>query len=411
MSETTLFGIVDCVGRLKVKAMNSQFLNVHTAVGFCNYLYVTDYSMTTWPNLPDFNWESGFGDVFLHQRAADSLLKEFVVESTKLLLGSPLHPDGEPVAVCPRRVLHQALRRLDDQHLHIKIGIEMEFYLFKETEGRLDPIVDYDTDYDFVSTFGHLNQWSELKELLEASPISCEGLKCEAGKGQMEITLAYTDALTVADQVLVAKQIIKTFFAGRGLLASFMAKPSIDDASSGFHLHVSLHAGQDGQPVPCTSPQAQNFIAGILSRLSDWMCFYAPNHNSYKRLRSNSWVPVDHSIGMDNRTSTIRIIHDAKGHFEFRLPGSDTNIYLTIAALIYSGISGLQNNAARQAFEAVRGLPSFSEAVDFFRSSGEVLEQLGTTAHAHYSQFFKNELLSFNNYISDVELRRYLKHA
>ena len=73
---------------------------------------------------------------------------------------------------------------------------------------------------------------------------------------------------------------------------------------------------------------------------------YAPTVNSYKRLVDGYWAPTKVSWGVDNRTVAARVIPgSAKStRLEMRVPGSDVNPYLAVAACVASGIYGIEHS-------------------------------------------------------------------
>lgn len=407
----TIIGIIDCIGRLKVKTISEE--QAQHRIGFCNYLYTTDYNMKTWDNYDTFNWRKGFGDVFVNMKTKNTTTSLRTLDNgQQLYLGNASYSSGEEVDICPKNILAAAVRKLSKLNLRLKVGVELEFYLFYAgSDSPPKPIVDYDTDYDYIQLNQMFEYWDELKVLLHQADIRMEGIKCECGKGQIELTMVYGDAEQIADNVIIAKHMIKAFFLRKGLTASFMAKPSIDDAGSGLHLHLTMHDIHNDLVLSGEDNRWKPFVLGIVQQVNEWMCFYAPNHNSYKRLKNRSWAPVNTSLETDNRSSMIRIISEEKGHFEFRLPGADVNIHLTLAAIIHSGISGMDAYPSAGEVLFKNHLANFQEAVTNFHRSAIVRDSLGPEIHQHYSQFYLNESNSLNELISDTELRRYLRHA
>src|ERR1700719_565227 len=124
-----------------------------------------------------------------------------------------------------------------------------------------------------------------------------------------------------------------------------------EDGSSG-HSHMSLwdcnrernvfwDEGADGH----MSATMRHFLAGVLSKLPEFLALYAPVINSYKRYVEGTWAPLNTTWGMDNRTCSIRIINNGKRaiRLENRVPGADANFYLVFAGMLASGLYGIEN--------------------------------------------------------------------
>lgn len=408
--KSAIVGIVDSLGRLKVKNLVTQKKvdnNKTTDYKFCNYLYVTDYNMSFNDQSPIFNTSLGYGDVKVVVDNEDS--RTLNINGDHDFYFGTVYNNDKLLNICQRNILEKALKQLNLKNIYVKAGVELEFYVYKMKGDSYDgeKIVDYDTDYDFNQTISYHDLWDQLFELLSGAKIPVEGMKCECGYGQFEINLRYTDAAKVADDVVLAKHLIKVYLAEKGYNCTFMAKPDINDSGSGMHVHLSLH-NKDGNRI-CNDSYKQ-FWLGILHYLNDWLYFYAPNINSYKRLSNGSWTPVKSDFANDNRMSAIRLINEPKDRFEFRVPGADASIYLVMTAVIYSGLAGIHNDCLN--LDTNKNiLLSFSEAILAFKNSSLVKESLGSEVHEHFYTIAQNEILSFSKHITDFELKRYFKHC
>jgi len=397
--------IVDPFGRLKVKVISNDL--VVNSIKFCNYLYDTSYDMKPSGKSTYFNWDKGFGDITAE---VDSSSKRSL-NSSELMFCIPTNGQGDPLDICPRNMLLAAIRKLSDYDLELKVGVELEFYLLKQQPSSHNDysnyeVNDYDGDYDFQQTMKIGNDWPQLQDALLSAGVEVEGYKSECGRGQIEINLRYGEALHHADNVIVAKHVIKDFYAEKGLICTFMAKPNINDAGSGLHTHISLHSRLTSEPAPATT--VDRAIDGVISRVKEWMPFYAPNINSYKRFSEGYWAPTEVTKGSDDRTSMIRVIEDTTYRFEFRLPGADANIYLVLVGLIYSICDGLDLTVEEGTKKIDRNLYAASNT---FGRSRTVAGYIGEAAQAHYLNLFISEFELANNVVSSCELERYLKHA
>ena len=90
--------------------------------------------------------------------------------------------------------------------------------------------------------------FAEISHLCQAQDIAIDTLTSELGRGQFEITFSPKhDLVTVAEDILVFKYLVKSLAKSFGVRASFMAKPLTGDAGNGMHVHASLlnEAGQN----------------------------------------------------------------------------------------------------------------------------------------------------------------------
>jgi len=402
-----ILGIVDPIGRLKVKSLLYNFIgeNTYFESNFCNYLYNTDYGMNPTDNSALFNWESGFGDITV---SADLSKARKIGSNNKFVFGN-VNRDGQPLEICPRNIFNEAINTLYKRGVELFVGVELEFYVFKNNIEKEDDIheaqlVNYDTDYDFLQTISVEKYWEPISKLLVEAEIELEGMKCECGQGQIEINLKYGDAVTIAENVILSKHLIKNYFASQGLFCTFMAKPNSNDAGSGLHIHCSLKL--HGRDLSIDDSYFQRFVQNVTNGINDWLCFYAPNLNSYKRHIPNMWAPIDLSSSLDKRTSAVRVIKSKdNGRFELRVPGADANIFLAITAIIYSGIFDDQKKTKKSLCS------TFEKSIFNFKNSEYIKEILGDVVHSHYYNIFLQEYSSNKLVITDYEYKRYFANA
>jgi glutamine synthetase len=197
-----------------------------------------------------------------------------------------------------------------------------------------------------------------------------------------------------------------------------MAKYAHGQAGSGCHLHLSLWLGEESA-FAGGSDAFRWFLGGWLAHTPEFMVFYAPTVNSYKRYEDQSWAPTRLAWSRDNRTAGFRVVgHGPSLRIECRIPGADVNPYLAFAASLASGLDGIEKRMEPPpVFEgdvyAARNLPrvpySLGEAVDRFESSAFVRESLGAEVAEHYSHFYRTEQRAFERAVTDWERRRYFE--
>ncbi|MGE0009564.1 MAG: glutamine synthetase family protein [Candidatus Babeliales bacterium] len=338
-----------------------------------------------------------------------------------------------PHAGDPRYILKQTLDEAAALGYDFLVGPELEFFIFKEENGKRVP---YDSNNYCASsnTITDDSMRAMLLTVLQAVGIPVEKLHHEVAPGQYEVSIAYNNALKMADFVVMAKHTLKALLASEKLEATFMPKPLGDKNGSGMHIHFSLWDKETAQNL-FYNPQdqyrlsslAKSFIAGVLYHAPALTLIFNPTVNSYKRLVPGFEAPIYICCGQKNRSALIRLPetgdHASAIRAEIRSPDGHTNPYLAFAGILKAGLDGIANNRtlpeifntnlyriSAQALEekGISTLPhSFETAINVFASSELMQDLLGATAHAQYVQAKRKELHDFNATITDWEYQKY----
>ncbi len=204
-------------------------------------------------------------------------------------------------------------------------GSEIELYLFNETYDSarakhyhdLQPIGQYNEDYHIFQGTKEDGLVGAICRALDGSGVPVEFSKGEAGLGQQEINLRYTDALTQCDRNILYKHAAKEIAYAQGKAVTFMAKWDEKHTGSSTHIHLSLwnHEGTQSQfsgttqlgPVQA-SDTFRYFLGGWMKRAREFAVCYAPYVASYKRYQSRSWAPTGIAWSYDNRTAGFRVV-------------------------------------------------------------------------------------------------------
>ena len=266
--------------------------------------------------------------------------------------------------------------------------------------------------------------------------VELEGYMREHGPGMYELNMRYSDVLGAADRTLLFKNGVKEICYQMGYMASFMAKwHDQEDGSSG-HTHMSLwdrkrernlfwDEGADGH----MSATMRHFLAGVLSKLPEFLALYAPVINSYKRYVEGTWTPLYTTWGMDNRSCAVRVINNGRRaiRIENRVPGADANFYLVFAAMLASGLYGIEQRLelpARidgdacdpaQLAQALQGgqigslARNLTAATDLFERSEVAREYLGHDFVEHFVVTRRWEVQEYEKAVTNWERRRYLE--
>ncbi|MCL4293293.1 MAG: glutamine synthetase family protein [Acidimicrobiia bacterium] len=435
--DTVVVCFPDMQGRLVGKRVMGGYFCDHVAaegVECCNYLLALDVDMTPLPGYRFADWDQGYGDV----RAVPDLSTLRTVpwlERTALVLCDVVDVDtAEPIEVSPRQVLRRQVERAAAAGLEVMIGSELEFFLFRDSyddaaaTGFRDvhPHSDVIEDYHVLQTTRDEYVIRAIRNGMDAAGIPVEFSKGEAGRGQHEINLRYTGALTMADRHAVYKNGVKEIAALAGRSVTFMAKYTADDVGSSCHIHSSVRDASTGRSLMWSdddpdhlSPTFRGWLGGITASGRELAWMFAPTVNSYKRYQAESWAPTALAWGVDNRTCGYRLVGRHDGfRLESRIPGADANPYLAFAAIIAGGLHGIEH--ALEPPEPFRGnayaddsLPrvpaTLGEAIGELERSEVAAKAFGPDVHHHLVNTARQEWLAFNRSVTDWERRRYFE--
>jgi glutamine synthetase len=277
------------------------------------------------------------------------------IDPTARMFCDILTPDGQPAAADPRNVLRRALAKANDLGFSFYIHPEIEFYLLKSSQiGPEGPVpVDKAGYFDNVPGGTAHDFRRRAVSMLEQLGISVEFSHHEGGPGQNEIDLRYADALTMADNIMTFRTVIKEVAIEQGVYATFMPKPFTEHPGSGMHTHMSLFEGDtnafyDASGQYHLSKVGRQFIAGLLRHAPEITAVTNQYVNSYKRLWGGGEAPSFVCWGHNNRSALIRVplYKPDKGQssrIEYRAIDSAANPYLAYALLLAAGLKGIEN--------------------------------------------------------------------
>jgi len=347
--------------------------------------------------------------------------------------------DGTPSHLDPRQVLVRVLARFAADGMTPVVACELEYYLVDQARADGEPSLagggrngERPARHE-VYGLRELEDFAPfLRELWAASDaqgVPLEGAISEYAPGQVEITLRHgPDALRAADEAVMYKRIAKGVAARAGFEATFMAKPFAQRSGSGLHLHVSVNdaSGRNifASDDPAGSGALRHAVGGLKSLLAGSMGIFAPNANSYRRFRANSYAPLAPTWGVNNRTVALRVPAGPAGgrHIEHRVAGADANPYLALAALLAGVHHGLAHGIdpgppleGDGYAAAARGgdlLPAtWSSAIDLFDQSAVLRDYLGGRLVDTFAKIKRIEQDRFEAVVSPLDYDWYLKNA
>jgi glutamine synthetase len=340
---------------------------------------------------------------------------------------------GDPFAGDVRHCLKRQLKKASDLGYIFYVGPEIEYFYFQspDTPKTLDQGGYFDlTPSDVASDLRR-----ETVLTLEEMGIGVESSHHEASPSQHEIDLRYTDALTMADNAMTYRLVVKEIALKNGFYATFMPKPLQGENGSGMHIHQSLfkkdkNAFYDAGDKNRLSKTAKHYIAGLLRRAREMSLVTNQWVNSYKRLTPGFEAPVNIYWAKKNPAALVRVPAYKPGHeksvrVEQRQPDASCNPYLMFAVMLAAGLEGIRNqtplpdpierNGTNGVSEAelkkagVESLPrSLGEAIAIAEGSKFLKDTLGE--HITHS-LIEDKKIEWNNYcaqITNYELTEYL---
>jgi len=269
-----------------------------------------------------------------------------------LLFCDVLEPDGTPYEGDPRSILKRTLKRIEDKGWTFNVGPELEYFYFTDAE---DPRPLDSAGY-FDLTPPDLGEALRKKTILalDAMDIAIECSHHEVAPSQHEIDLRYGDALTIADDVMMSKLVIKEIALRENVHATFMPKPIFGENGSGMHVHMSLlgdgkNLFYDPNDESHLSEFAKSYVEGLLQHAREITLITDQWVNSYKRLVPGYEAPVYVSWARMNRSTLVRVPRYRPGHemstrIELRNPDPACNPYLAFAVMLAAGLKGAEQN-------------------------------------------------------------------
>lgn len=342
--------------------------------------------------------------------------------------------NGSPFEANPREVLKRVLDRYAARGLKPVVAVELEFYLFDrlpDAHGRPQPPINAHTGARNMSTqVYYIEDLNDFHDFIDAVADACriQGIPAdtavaEYAPGQFEINLKHRDdALLACDDAIYLKRAIKSIAQKQGLQASFMAKPLVEQAGSGLHIHASVLDANGDNIFTCT-PDApcdalRHAIGGLQRSAKDCLLLFAPNANSYRRFVLNAFVPLNEVWGFNNRTVAMRVPHsDEKNtRIEHRIAGADANVYLATAAVLAGMLDGIEHGydpgapVVGNAYEQTEiKTPYWRDSIRDFMASDFIADQFGERFRHIYGQQKLKELHSFYREVTTLEYDWYLR--
>ncbi len=384
-------------------------------------------------------WEDGDADRRIHPIPGTLRPAPWAGEKAAQFLTGFYELDGTPNDLDPRHVLGGVVDRMAAAGYTPDVAVELEFYLMdarRGRDGRPRPARGPNAGerpadiqvYGLQEMEDFRAFWDEVYLCADAMGLPLEAAISEYAPGQFEATLAHkADALAACDDAILYKRMLKAVAQKHGFEATFMAKPFAESAGSGMHLHASLldamGANAFASEDPAGTPLLRHAIAGMQAMMADAFLIFAPNANSYRRFKANSYAPVAPTWGVNNRTVSFRVTAGPAPtrHVEHRIAGADANPYLAMAAVLAGMHHGIVNqldpgspvsgNGYEQTADAPPMPSNWFSAVDHFARSAAMQDYFGSRFVEMYSIVKRTEQERFFGAVPDLDYDWYLRTA
>lgn len=349
--------------------------------------------------------------------------------------------DGRPVPFDSRRIYRDALARLADAGFDFKVGLEVEFHVYRIDDARIAPeqagwpgepprVSLLNTGYRLLAEQRY-DQVEPVIELLRgpllALGLPLRSMEVELGPSQIEFVFGPSCGIEPADAMTLFRNATKQILRRHGYHATFMCRPKLPGVmSSGWHLHQSLvsladgvnaFAGEGRTPETCLTETGRHFLGGLLAHARGASVFSTPTINGYRRFRPNSLAPDRAVWGCDNRGAMVRVIGgggDPGTRLENRVGEPAANPYLFMASQIHAGLDGIARRldpgpSADTPYEtAAPMLPrSLDEALAALRDDPALCEAFGQPVVDWYTRIKRAEIARFEAEVTDWEQREY----
>ncbi len=376
-----------------------------------------------------FQYDPRDGDLVFQPDYSTLSVVPWEDDPTAQLIHDAYERNGAPFSTAPRQVLQKVIDAYAAKGWKPVVAPEIEFYLIKP---NVDP------DYPLEPPIGKsgrpesgrksysisaLNEFDDviddIYDFSEKQGLEIDTLIHEEGKAQMEINLRHGDPVVLADQVFLFKRTIREAALRHDMYATFMAKPMSGEPGSAMHIHQSVVDGETGQTIFSDQDgQAtslfQGYIAGQQRYMPNAMAMLAPYVNSYRRLAREALgsPPINLHWGHDNRTVGLRVptSSPAGRRLENRVPGSDCNPYLALAACLACGYLGMIYELKPDApievdgHDLPYGLPrSLNDALETLTADEALVDLIGRTFVYTYKAIKEAEYETFMRVISPWE--------
>ena len=369
-------------------------------------------------------------DVSLHPDPATLCIAPGFKTPTAFVFADAYHKGGSgPYETSPRYILKKVLKLYEDLGWTVQLAPELEFYLTQintdpdlpllPPSGRSGRAETAPQPYGLEAVTEYEDLIEDIYEYAETASLHLDTMIHEAGTAQLEINFNHGEPVHVCDQVVLFKRIVRQVALKHNVYATFMAKPMENQPGSAMHQHISVIDSKTGRNLFAEadgkeglSKTFRHFVGGLQTLLPQVSPLFAPNVNSFRRMRPGHAAPINLQGGYDNRSCGLRVpITDTLNtRIENRVPGADANPYLAAAASLVCGYIGVRDAieptpmVEGNAYRYDRTLPrNLDEALSRMIACDKVIEILGQEFVSAFYRIKADELDAYEGVISSWE--------
>ena len=346
--------------------------------------------------------------------------------------------NGEHYSNESRNILRQVIEKFEADGFRATVAVELEFYLIHDKDAlSINPrhgplpgtiLQDEGPQVYSMEDLRELDPFfNELKEACKIQNIPMGTTISEFSRGQFETNLHHVDdPLLASDHAILLRRAVRETAKSFGLGATFMAKPFMETAGSGMHIHISLKNEKGDLLFQTDSKQETNFnqniehaVGGLAQTMEEGMAIFCPNANSYRRFQPGFFAPITPNWGPNHRNLSIRIPLSDSGNvrIEHRAAGADANPYLVMACVLAGIHSGLKNKitppemiSESEVIDPEVTLPvKWDKALEAFENATVLNEYLGSEYSDLFLRSRRCEMDRFTSQISNKDFEWYLR--
>lgn len=377
--------------------------------------------------------ETGDQDGYCKATRGSLSIVPWAKRKTAQVLLQTFTPEGEPFMADSRQVLKHKVAEVNEKGYFPVAAFELEFYLLdpeRAENGGMPPPLGDSEGPDRLRMYG-LDDLAEnaalfdmIRDAADAQSLPIDTIIKEAAPGQFEVNLKHrADPLRAADDVILLRRIVMGCARAHGLTATFMAKPFLEHAGNGMHVHASM-LDADGRNIFSGEggrARLEFAVAGLIRTMPESLLLYINTWNGFRRITPGSYAPTRAVWAENNRSVALRIpvSTDENRRVEHRIAGADANPYLVMAAMIQGMMEGIESgakppppvegNAYDESVEDGIALPDdMDDALLLAAKSTFVDRALGPLLAKVYRDLKRAEILAFWGEITPLERSTYL---
>ncbi|MGB7433230.1 MAG: glutamine synthetase family protein [Ahrensia sp.] len=376
--------------------------------------------------------ESGDRDGFFRAVPGTLSMVPWANRSTAQVLLSGFTPEGEKLRFDCRNALSRITKAMAQRDQFPVVAFELEFYLLEPgtdwDDGMPAPVgaqagPDRQRMYGLDDLDEYAQLFDDIRSASEAQGIPIDTIVKEAAPGQFEVNLKHrVDPLKAADDVIMLRRIVFGCARKHGLQATFMAKPFLEYAGNGMHVHASVLDGK-GNNIFANETDGEAALGGVISELIRTMpqalLLFINSWNGFRRIQPGSYAPTRAVWAHNNRSVALRIpaSNSENTRVEHRIAGADANPYLVLCAILQAMMDGLEKRetppppTTGNAYDNTKAeqLPDDMDDALQLTQTGTFCERaLGPELAKIYKDLKRAEILAFWAEITPLERSTYL---